>query len=307
MEINKEQYATVIVYGIGQYYEKIKKELFRHVKPDYLCDRKWDADGPDSYDDIPIIKREKLSEIEHSLIIIALKGVTYTSAKCDLQSLENVTVMHADSILEELKSITGKKLKELCPNGFYQDKYENRIYFDETLSDWIVICFEGRQNVLTVGRNVIAGNLRVTFGNKGTCSIGDGTEILEACFFVSGANLTIGRDCLLSSEVIIRNHDHHHIFDSNTHERINYPRDIIIGNHVWVGYRALILAGARIETGSVIGAAAVTSGQFGEHQVIAGCPAKVIREHVCWSKDNTDYFNHDILEECVSQEALKYL
>lgn len=53
--------------------------------------------------------------------------------------------------------------------------------------------------------------------------------------------------------------------------------------------------------GSIVGANDATSNQFGENQIIAGCLAKVIREHVCWRKDNTDYFNHDYLEECINR------
>ncbi len=62
-----------------------------------------------------------------------------------------------------------------------------------------------------------------------------------------------------------------------------------------------MLAGTRMGRGSIVGANDATSNQFGENQIIAGCLAKVIREHVCWRKDNTDYFNHDYLEECINR------
>lgn len=35
--------------------------------------------------------------------------------------------------------------------------------------------------------------------------------------------------------------------------------------------------------------------------------AKVIRENVCWSRDNTAFFQRSQLEECFDQNALKYL
>lgn len=309
MKFNPEQYQTVIVYGIGQYYERIKETLFQHVKPDYLCDRKWEDSELDSYDGIPIINRKKLSQLEHSLIIIATCGeLISASVKSDLEGLASADIVHVDSIIGESKSITGKKLKEICSeDGAYRDEHGNRIYFDETIPDSIVIYFEGKSNVLTIGKNVTVGKLTVRFGSEGVCSIGDGTIINGGYFAVSGAALTIGKDCLLSWELVIRTHDDHHIFDADTHERLNYSKDVTIGDHVWICYRASVLAGARIGRGSVVGAGAYTSGQFGAHQLIAGCPAKVIREHVCWSKDSTELFSHDFLGECVYQEALKYL
>ena len=309
MDINLEEYQNVIVYGIGQYYEKIKEDLFQQVRPDYLCDRKWDDCEPSSYDGIPVIERKRLSQMGHCLLIIAVHSEIITeSVKSDLESLSDAVIVHVDSIIEESKSITGKKLKELCPEGGrYQDVRGNCVNFDQTIPDSIVIQFNGRSNVLTIGKNVTIGKLTIEFGNKGICSIGNRTIINGGMFCISGAALTIGKDCLLSWGVIIRTHDHHHIFDADTHKRINYSKDVVIGDHVWVCYRVFILAGARIGQGSVVGSNACTSGQFGTNQIIAGCPAKVIREHVCWSKDSTELFNRDFLEECVYQEALKYL
>lgn len=112
---------------------------------------------------------------------------------------------------------------------------------------------------------------------------------------------------MFSSEIMVRTHDEHHIFDWETHQRINVPKDVVIGNQVWVGYRTVLLAGTHIGTGSIIGAGAVTSSEFGEHVLIAGCPAKVIRENVCWSRDHTGSFQRGRLEECIDQDALKYM
>ena len=61
MGVDLKKYAVIVGYGIGQYYEKSKEELFRLKKPDYLCDRKWECeDAPHTYDGIKIIKRKEL-------------------------------------------------------------------------------------------------------------------------------------------------------------------------------------------------------------------------------------------------------
>lgn len=77
--------------------------------------------------------------------------------------------------------------------------------------------------------------------------------------------------------------------------------------HFFNGYEVVLLAGACIGVGSSVGARAITSSRFGDHVMIAGCPAKVIHENVCWSRDNTGFLSRSRLEECIEQKALKYM
>lgn len=136
--------------------------------------------------------------------------------------------------------------------------------------------------------------------------IGEGTEIEEAQFFLTNGSIEVGRDCLFSHRVTLRNHDTHHIFDKETRKRINYPGNIKIGDHVWIGHGATLLGSASVGDHSIVGTMAVTSSSFPKEVVIAGNPARIIREHVCWSKDNTNYYNRDSLEECLAKEAIRY-
>lgn len=41
MDDKWKQYKNIVGYGIGQYYETVKEELFHCVKLTYLCDKKW--------------------------------------------------------------------------------------------------------------------------------------------------------------------------------------------------------------------------------------------------------------------------
>lgn len=301
------EYSEIIGYGIGQYYEKTKLELFKILKLDYLCDRKWENGNEKEYDGIALVKRKDIKKFKKVLLIIFTgSSWVYESIKKDLDELE-VAYVHVDEVLGLNNNVNGKVLKEKFPSGNYEDKCGNKIYFDQSLSDKLMVLFQGHGNVLRISENVSIGNLSIRFGNNGFCSIDKNTEIIGAEFYVSDANIRIGKDCLLASQVIIRTHDSHHIFDVNTHQRINYSKDILIGDNVWIAYRATLLGGARIGTGSVVGTCAVTSSQFGSHKIIAGSPAKVIRENICWSKDDTAYFSRNNLEECISMEALKYL
>ena len=53
--------------------------------------------------------------------------------------------------------------------------------------------------------------------------------------------------------------------------------DIVIGNDVWIGYEAGILAGVTIGDGAVIGARAVVTKDVPPYAIVGGVPARVIR------------------------------
>lgn len=304
-----KEFSRYIGYGVGVCYEKTKAQLAAQIKLDYLCDRQWDNSIVKEYDGIPVLQRENINDIRDALVIIFAQNETVeNSIKNDLQRAENdISFVSVFDILGRREVLTGKKLKEMCKGGLYADEYNNRITFDVSLPDEITIVMCGNGNSITFGKNLVIGKCSLHMGNNGHCFIGEGTQIQKAELLVSEATLRIGMDCLISYNVSIRTHDHHHIFDRISHKRINYAKDVIIGNNVWLAYGVHILAGAVIGEGSIVGANAITSSQFGDHKIIVGSPAKIIRENICWSKDSLDYFNHEYLEECVSKEALKYL
>ncbi|MDC7286925.1 CatB-related O-acetyltransferase [Blautia schinkii] len=54
--------------------------------------------------------------------------------------------------------------------------------------------------------------------------------------------------------------------------------DIIIGNDVWIGYEAVILAGVKIGDGAIIGTRAVVTKDVPPYTIVGGVPAKPIRK-----------------------------
>ena len=57
--------------------------------------------------------------------------------------------------------------------------------------------------------------------------------------------------------------------------------DIIIGNDVWIGYEAVILAGVHIGDGAIIGARAVVTKDVPPYTIVGGVPAKPIKKRFC--------------------------
>jgi len=53
--------------------------------------------------------------------------------------------------------------------------------------------------------------------------------------------------------------------------------DIIVGNDVWIGYEAVIMQGAHIGDGAIIGTRAVVTRDVPPYTVVGGVPAKTIK------------------------------
>lgn len=63
--------------------------------------------------------------------------------------------------------------------------------------------------------------------------------------------------------------------------------DIVIGNDVWIGYEAVIMAGVTIGDGAIIGTRAVVTKDVPPYTIVGGVPAKTIRKR----------FNNETLDE----------
>ena len=57
-----------------------------------------------------------------------------------------------------------------------------------------------------------------------------------------------------------------------------------IEENVWVGSRALILKGVRVGKGSIVAAGAVVTKNVPPNCIVAGNPAKVVKENISWKE-----------------------
>lgn len=123
--------------------------------------------------------------------------------------------------------------------------------------------------------------------NGGAISIGQRTLVCGTAQFIAieGRKIEIGSNCLFSSETVIRTGDSHSVLDKEN-RRINVSEDVIIEDHVWVGYRANILKGTHIKKNSVVSTGAIVTHKFDEAGiVIAGIPAKEVKSKINWSSE----------------------
>ena len=150
----------------------------------------------------------------------------------------------------------------------------------------------GSSNVIIVEDNVIFKSGKIWIeDNGGRIIIKKGTTIEDAEFAsVEGKQIECGEDCMISSGVRIVTSDSHSIIGVESGKRLNKPGDVTIGNHVWIGNRVAIHKGVKIDDNVVIGACSLVTNDAPSNTVIAGIPARVIRNGITWKRERIQVF-----------------
>ena len=102
------------------------------------------------------------------------------------------------------------------------------------------------------------------------CSIACGTKFLFNC-----ANHTLKS---LSTYTFPLFYEEWELEKSNITTAWDNKGDIVIGNDVWIGYEAVIMAGVHIGDGAIIAARAVVTKDVPPYTLVGGTPAKEIRK-----------------------------
>lgn len=161
-----------------------------------------------------------------------------------------------------------------------------------TITDHLRIRIRGNNNHLTIHEDCIFGRDCSIWmeGNDIDIEIGAGSTFTRNCHVnaqESFSFIKIGKDCMFSNNIIVRTSDSHPIYDITTNERINYPKPVVIGNHVWIAPNTKIMKGAIISDESIVGSDTTVSSCFNEKNVlIVGRPAKIVKTNVKWTRES---------------------
>jgi acetyltransferase-like isoleucine patch superfamily enzyme len=136
----------------------------------------------------------------------------------------------------------------------------------------------GKNSNLTVnGAFSVASGSDIRVFANGELVIDDGyctSGVQIVCF----KKITIGKGCAIARDVIIRDTDAHQIFYAD----YVMTQEVVIGEHVWIGNRAIIMKGVTIGDGAIVAAGSIVTKDVPKKCMVAGVPAKVIRENVEW-------------------------
>lgn len=158
-------------------------------------------------------------------------------------------------ILSEIRLYICNNIITIIPSHFIRNIYYTKVmkFTIERGSSFLMRCVFDSTEQLRIGKNSIV-NARCRIDNRGGVNIGDNTSI--------------------SSDVTILTADHD--MDSPDFEGRN--RKVLIGDYVWIGTGAMIMPGVTIGTGAVVAAGSVVTKDVKEYNVVAGIPAKFIKE-----------------------------
>jgi acetyltransferase-like isoleucine patch superfamily enzyme len=165
----------------------------------------------------------------------------------------------------------------------------NRVQLGDKVRGKLTVNIIGHNNQVLIADNVfMVSGLQIAIRRSNSIiRIGAGSTFQGIVRLSSHepSSIEIGADCMFSSDIIASTSDVHAIYDQDN-VRINPAQAIIIGDHVWIGNGVKLLKGVNIGGGSVVGmASVVTRGHYPENCILAGSPAKVVRENIRWTRD----------------------
>lgn len=309
--LNKLKNKRVIIYGAGKFFRNLDFD-FSQLNIVGIVDKKFTIEERgNSFHGLTIIPYQYLNHNDADFILLALENPkeAYTKLKQFIPKTKLISFVkipltnYLTKFLNKLKKknnvfvlvknngkrIPNPKIKNLTVRMYGENNYIE-IHEPFLITKKVLIsCYSnskitiapcnsykeaeilaGSNNELSIGRNTTAGKVSILLRNS------------------ENTKITIGNDCMLSYNVIIRTEDAHTIYDCKTKKVLNTPQDVIIGNHVWIAANSTVLKGSNIPDNSIIGTYSLVNKQFEqENCIITGIPAKVVKQGVNWDRRST--------------------
>lgn len=144
----------------------------------------------------------------------------------------------------------------------------------KTLPLSVDLDFSPNSDVMIEGLIVRSGSC-IRVRNKAKLTLMNGVALNNNCVVTCRKNIVIGENTNIGPNCCIFDHDH----DYKAKDRLNnyVEEEIYIGSNVWIGANVTILKGTKIGDNCVIGAGSVVKGVFNTNTLIAGSPAKAIK------------------------------
>lgn len=150
----------------------------------------------------------------------------------------------------------------------------------------------GSSDNIRLGDHVVCrGILRSEPFHPGNIIIGDYVYIGDDCIISCAEKIEIGSFTLLAHGVQIFDNDSHPLSPTLREkdyqivlgllggERADIARDAIkIGDHVWIGFNAILMKGISVGKGSIVAAGSIVTSDVPENTIVAGSPARVVKD-----------------------------
>lgn len=150
------------------------------------------------------------------------------------------------------------------------------------------IHFSGSFEIVIGEGSMIEGNL---FIERDNAEIIIGNRVfVGSSSLISAEKITIGDDVLISWGCTIIDHNSHSTSPTKRKDDVSSwikgekdwknvtVKPVYIKNKAWIGFNSIILKGITIGEGAIVGAGSVVTKDVPPYTIVAGNPAKIIRE-----------------------------
>jgi acetyltransferase-like isoleucine patch superfamily enzyme len=159
-------------------------------------------------------------------------------------------------------------------------------FIEHLLGWWISLRFDNHgflvvsgglplPKIINKGGKITAENcqfysgVRMEIGKNASIHIGNGTYINRNTLLIAEKQITIGRDCKISWDVVIMDTDQH-----SFHPGWIHCKPVTLEDNVWIGCRCIILKGVTIGENAVIAAGSVVTKDVPPNTIYGGVPAR---------------------------------
>ena len=195
-------------------------------------------------------------------LLIRLNGIgNLLRGRPFLRPIGNVVAQIAQTAI-----LTVRQTTAIGSSVFRQTTLESRIRMESNAS-------------ITLNGGTFSYGCDIEVFPGGKVEIGSGFFSNIGFTLICAGAVKIGKGVILGRNVTIRDFNGDHWLNSEGYQTI---RPVEIGDHVWLCEKCSIMPGVKIGSGSVVAANAVVTKDVPANTLVAGCPAKVIRENVQW-------------------------
>jgi len=178
-------------------------------------------------------------------------------------------------------------------NDWYPGTIPDNVVIDPTANIETSYSFARFKSELPIGATISRGvsifASTLDVGPKGRIVI-DECALIGSAYILCDCEVRIGPYALIAWNAVVM--DHYRGLsecqkkrtntagkcETNTVNQITAPRPVSLGRNTWVGFEACILPGVSVGEGSIVGARSVVTSDVPPFVLVAGNPARIVRE-----------------------------